>query len=542
MAVPSAKSRWGVIGILSAAQFVMVLDTTVMNVSISQVVEDLDTTVVGLQSAITVYTLVMAAFMLVGGRLGDRWGAKRGFAIGLAVYGVGSLVTAAAPNLGVLLVGWSVIEGLGAVLVIPAIASLIAGTYQGSQRALAYGILGGVGGASAAAGPVIGGWVTTSFTWRVVFVVEGVLVVVLLGLLRLIPATQPKEGKLDVKGAALSAIGLGLAVFGVLRSSQWGWILPSPAVTVAPLGLSPVLWLIVAGGAVLVAFARHQERLAVGGGQPLIDLRMLRVPRMRAGLTTLFGQQVIVAGTFFVLPLYLQTVLGFDALQTGLRVLPLSVGLLVAALGGSLLTARYGPKRVVAVGLGLMLAGELTLLQVIGPELRGAGFAVGMAGVGIGLGLLASQLGNVIMSSVPTERGGEAGGLQGTAQNLGASMGTALIGSILIASLAGSFQQTVARDPELPEPVRIAAIEAADRGVSFITVEQAGDIAADAGVDDAAIETLVTAYSGAQVAALRTALAAISIFALVALVYVRRLSEGRDEETGDRSVASPEPT
>ena len=176
----TTNTGWGVVGLLAAAQFIMVLDTTVMNVSITQVVDDLNTTVVGLQTAITLYTLVMASFMLVGGKLGERWGAKRAFWVGLLIYGTGSFITAVAPNLAVLVIGWSFIEGLGAVLVIPAIAALTAATYQGRQRALAYGILGGVSGASMAAGPLIGGWVSANYTWRYVFAGESLVVLVIL--------------------------------------------------------------------------------------------------------------------------------------------------------------------------------------------------------------------------------------------------------------------------------------------------------------------------------------------------------------------------
>ena len=218
--------RWLPLIILAAAQFVMVLDSSVMNVSISQIVADLDTTVTGVQLAITAYTLVMAAFMLVGAKLGDIWGRDRAFAIGLAVYGLGSLTTALSPNLYVLLFGWSLVEGLGAVLVIPAIAALIAANYEGKERALAYGIIGGVAGAAIAVGPVIGGFVTTYYSWRLVFVGE---VVIVLGILlvrkRMQPSPRPDHPpKLDVVGAALSAAGLGLIVFGILQSSSWGWV------------------------------------------------------------------------------------------------------------------------------------------------------------------------------------------------------------------------------------------------------------------------------------------------------------------------------
>ena len=238
---------------LAAAQFIMVLDTTVMNVSISTVAADLNTTIVGMQTAITLYTLVMAAFMLIGGKIGDRWGAKRAFWVGLIVYGCGSFITGISPNLTILLIGWSLIEGIGAILVIPAIAALTAKTYSGAQRALCYGILGGVAGASMAAGPLIGGYVTATFSWRYVFIGETVIVLIVMLFLKLIPATVARKNKLDLGGAVLSAAGLGAVVFGVLKSSQWGWILPKASVPVvngsplAPLGLSPTLWLIVIG-------------------------------------------------------------------------------------------------------------------------------------------------------------------------------------------------------------------------------------------------------------------------------------------------------
>ncbi len=285
--VPAATTEktagWGVLMMLAAAQFIMVLDTTVMNVSISQVAADLNTTIVGMQTAITLYTLVMAAFMLLGGKLGDRWGAKRGYAVGLLIYGTGSFITALSPNLTVLIGGWSFVEGFGAILVIPAIAALTARTYQGRQRAMAYGILGGVTGISAALGPLIGGWVTTYYSWRLVFAAETVVVLFLMLFLKAIPATSPKGGKLDIPGAALSAAGFGLAVFGILRSSQWGWVTPKPSAPFTLLGLSPVFWLIVAGVVLLGAFARRESAVIAAGGEPLLDIRLLEIGRLRGG-------------------------------------------------------------------------------------------------------------------------------------------------------------------------------------------------------------------------------------------------------------------
>ena len=238
------------IAIFASAQFVMVLDSSVMNVSISQIVKDLDTTIQGVQLAITAYTLVMAALMLAGAKLGDILGRDRTFAIGLAVYGLGSLTTALSPNLTVLLIGWSLIEGLGAALVVPAIVSLIAATYDGKQRALAFGIVGGVAGAAIAAGPLIGGWFTTELSWRYVFAGETLIVIAILFLRRRLQKAPAVEHppKLDVVGVALSTLGLGFAVFGILKSSEWGLIEPRGALTIGgeeitPFGFSAVPFL-----------------------------------------------------------------------------------------------------------------------------------------------------------------------------------------------------------------------------------------------------------------------------------------------------------
>src|SRR3954451_24733928 len=283
----------------------MVLDSSVMNVSISQIVADLDTSIQGVQLAITAYTLVMAAFMLVGAKLGDLWGRDRVFAIGLAVYGLGSLTTALSPNLGVLLFGWSLVEGLGAVLVVPAIAALIVTIYDGKDRAVAYGLIGGAAGIAVAAGPLIGGWVTTTFTWRWVFVGEVVVVAVILLVRKRMFGVQPRvesPPRLDVVGAVLSALGLALVVFAVLKSSSWGWIQStSPPVVagheLAPFGLSLVPFIVLAGLAVLGTFAAWEARCERHGRDALLDLALLRIADMRAGLATLGLQQLVLMGT-----------------------------------------------------------------------------------------------------------------------------------------------------------------------------------------------------------------------------------------------------
>src|SRR5689334_4448059 len=220
--------RWRALIVLGTAQFLMVLDTSVMNVSISQLVEDFDTEVTTIQAVITLYALVMAAFMLIGGRLGDILGRRRLFFLGLVVYGAGSALTALAPTVWVLALGWSVVEGLGAAMVLPAMAALVAESYRGPDRAAAYRALGGLPGAGTAVGPLLGGWVTTYLTWRLVFAGEVVVVLAMLCCHQMIaePARTGTRPRLDGVGAVLSAAGLGLGVLGVLQSSTWGWVSP----------------------------------------------------------------------------------------------------------------------------------------------------------------------------------------------------------------------------------------------------------------------------------------------------------------------------
>lgn len=518
-----------VILILGAAQFIMVLDSTVMNVSISQVVSDLHTTVTGVQTAITAYTLVMAAFMLTGAKLGDLWGRRRVFSIGLVIYGIGSLTTALSPNLTVLMLGWSLVEGLGAVLVIPAIAALTALNYEGRQRALAFGLLGGIAGAGAAAGPLIGGFVTTALTWRVVFASETVVVLLLLLFVKRIQ-DQPSTSKdrLDLVGSGLSAVGLGLTVFGILKISTWGLFRPVGALTIngtkiTPFGFSVVPFLIAAGLCVLIAFARWEKRVVDRGRTPLLAPDLLRVPQMRAGLSTVLSQYLIIAGVFFVLPLYLQLVLGKNALQTGLKILPISVAMMLAALAGPRLAARRSPRVVAEVGLLILFVGIIGVMATIAPSLASVQFAISLALFGGGVGLVISQMGNVVMSSVPESRSSEAGGVQGAAQNLGQSLGTALIGAVLLTSLTTGFQDRVRADSSIPPPVQQQVAQSSEGGLQMASTAQFEQAVKDAGVHGRQADKLVSHYSDAQIDALKKAMLVASFFALIAAWFARAL-------------------
>ena len=518
------------IAIFASAQFVMVLDSSVMNVSISQIVKDLDTTIQGVQLAITAYTLVMAALMLAGAKLGDILGRSRTFALGLAIYGLGSLTTALSPNLTVLLIGWSLIEGLGAALVVPAIVSLIAATYSGRERATAFGIVGGVAGAAIAAGPLIGGWFTTELSWRYVFAGETLIVIAILFLRRRLQKAPAVEHppKLDVVGVALSTLGLGFAVFGILKSSEWGLIEPRGALTIGgeeitPFGFSAVPFLILAGLGFLAAFVMWEERRERKGLDTLLDRSLLKIKQLRAGLSTLAMQQLILLGTFFVLPVYLQVVLGLDAFESGKRLFPMSVSMFIAAMAGPRLAAGFAPKRVAQVGLLALVAASVFLLATIDVELRGTEFALALTLFGIGAGLLLSQLGNVIMSSVEPAKINEAGGLQGTAQNLGASLGTALIGAVLIAALTNGFVSKVEDNPAITQPVRERVTQIAQKGIPIVPVDDVEQAAVDEGVPAEEAKAIADDYGDAQLQGLKRALLAVAIFALLSLWFTRGL-------------------
>ncbi|MFC8680711.1 MFS transporter [Microbacterium ureisolvens] len=513
--------KWFVLILLSVSQFIMVLDSTVMNVSISTVAHDLGTDISGMQAAITFYALTMAAFMLTGGKLGDRWGRSLAFRIGSVVYGIGSLTTALSPNLTVLMFGWSLVEGLGAVLVIPAIAALAAINYEGRARVVAFAVLGAVTGGAAAAGPLIGGLVTTYSSWRYVFVAEAVvmtLVLIVSGRIKDVPGDR--KLRIDLVSVVLSALGLALLVYGILQSKTWGWFVPLDPPVIggqpfAPLGVSPVAYLILLSIVVLWLFVRRQQHLERTGGVPLLKVSLLRIPALRSGLTMFMAQYFAIAALFFVIPVYLQTILGFDALQTGLKILPLSIGLILFSMLGSRLSTVRSAQNIGRIGQLTLGLGVLVVFVAVQPELADWAFAAGMFVVGAGFGLLASQLGNVNMSAVDQSDTSEVGGLQGTFQNLGSSFGTAIVGSVFILLLTSSFTAAVQQSESLPTDIRDQVVAVASKGAPIISQDQAEQILQDAGADDESAAEIAQLYADTQVESLRQSL--FLVFALTVL-------------------------
>lgn len=534
-------AKWGVLGVLGAAQFLMVLDQAVMNVAISQLVDDFDTTVTTIQVVIALYALVMAGLMLTGGKLGDLLGRRRAFGIGLCVYGAGSALTAASWSVPSLMLGWSVLEGIGAALVMPAMVALVASNFRGGDRALAYGVLGGVAGAGIAVGPILGGWATTELSWRVVFAGE---VVVALGILvgtRLLrePQRPARAPRLDWIGGALSAAGLGIAVLGVLQASNWGWLLPKDAAPFEPFGLSPTPFAIAAGCLILAGFASWERRRERRGEDPLVHLSLLSLSPLRGGLSMLLAQNLVLMGVFFTVPLFLQIVQGLDALETGVRMLPASAGLFISALAGSALAKRFPARTLVRCGLLVVLVAVLLLLDTIEPELDNAAFLVAMGVLGVGMGLIVSQLGNVVQSAVEDRDRSEAGGLQFTAQQLGSSLGTALLGAIVITGLITAFNANVASSPTISPAVKQQVSTNVSAGASFVEADQVRSAAEAAGVGPEATEELVSHYEDAQLSALKVAFLGAALLVVASLFATRHLPARRFDELRADAGSTP---
>ncbi len=502
---------------LASGQFLMTLDSSVMNVSIATVAKDVGTTVTGIQTAVTFYTLVMASFMITGGRLGQILGRKRAFVIGCVIYGCGSFITALAGNLATLMFGWSFLEGVGAALIMPAIVALVASNFVRDQRPRAYGLVASAGAIAVAAGPLIGGLLTTYLSWRWVFAGEVLVVFVILILTRQMVDTPPTAGtRLDLVGTALSALGLGLVVYGILRSGSWGFVQPK---TGAPswLGLSPVSWLILAGGIVLRLFLWWQTHRLARGDAVLIDPAMLRNRILRGGLISFFFQYFLQTGLFFAVPLFLSVALGLSAVATGIRLLPLSSTLLLAAAGIPRVFPDASPRRVVQAGFLALFAGIVIMVAALD---AGAGAEIvtwPMLLAGLGIGALASQLGSVTVSSVPDEHSGEVGGVQNTVTNLGASIGTALSGAVLISSLTASFLSGVQHNPAVPADLSSKAQVELAGGIPFISDEDLKIALDGAGVPPHTAEAIVEQNATARIDGLRTSLSLLAAIALIAL-------------------------
>jgi EmrB/QacA subfamily drug resistance transporter len=425
--------------LLAMAMFVLVVDTSLMNVSISAVVEDLDTTVSGVQSAIALEALVSAAFILIGGKVGDLFGRKRAYMLGLLGYAVGAVAMTLAQNLTAIIVFWALIGGLGASLLLPAMQSLIHGNFEGTVRTKVYALVGAAAAIAAAVGPLLGGVITTFLSWRVGFLLEAVIIAVVLSGLRLVhdvPYTGPRH--VDVVGSLLSVVGMGGIVLSILVWQEGG----------ESVGGLLVVGLVAMGA--LVWWLRRRKR---SGRPTLLDPELFASPHFRLGVSEQLLQQIALGGTMIVLPIYLQMVLEYDALGAGVSIAPLSLSMFGIALLAGKRAGRRRPATIVRAGFALLTAGLVILLPLVPRADSGWYLLVPLLVAGSGLGLLVSQLNNYTLSPVSDERVSEAAGVNSAAGSFGLSFGLAFAGAIMLAALAITFT-TRAENSEVLSPAQ----------------------------------------------------------------------------------------
>jgi EmrB/QacA subfamily drug resistance transporter len=451
--------------LLAMAMFVLVVDTSLMNVSIAAVVEDLDTTVSGVQGAIALEALVSASFILIGSKVGDLIGRKRAFVVGLLAYAIGGLAMALAQGLTAIIVFWAIIGGLGASLLLPAMQSLIHGNFEGAAQKKAYALVGAAAAIAAAVGPLIGGFLTTALSWRIGFLGEVVVIAVVLSGLRLIrdvPYTGPRT--VDVVGAVLSALGMGGVVIGILVWQEGG---------------EYVGVLIASGLVALGSLALWLTRRKRGGKPTLLDPGLFKHDLFRLGFSSQLLQNVALGGAMIALPIFLQMVLEYSALATGLTLAPLSLTMFATALVAGKRAANRRPASVIRAGWVLLTIGYLLLEPIVPRADSGWALAVPLAIAGCGLGLLVSQLNNYTLSPISDERVSEAAGVNSAAGSFGLSFGLAFAGAIMLATLSIVFTQKAQDSAVLPAAAQEQVAQALEDDAQVLSNTQLEEQLAD---------------------------------------------------------------
>jgi EmrB/QacA subfamily drug resistance transporter len=438
---------WLVLAAVTAAGVVVTLDTTILNVAVPTIRRDLHTDLASLQWVLAGYSLTLGSLMVIGGKVGDMFGARRALALGAVVFAAGSLVASAATSVWTLVLGEAVIEGIGASLLFPASLATVSTVFSGPDRAKAFGITGGAAGAAAAFGPVVGGWLTTDYSWRWGFRINVVVapLAALIALTVLPRVAKPlHRSRLDIPGALTAAAALFLLVFGITEGATYGWWTPTRAFTIggttmwptsAPLSVAAAAFMLAVISAFL--FVAIERRTGRAGDEPLVALGDFRLPAFRFGLTTSLASVMAQAGCMFVLAVFLQATHQLSAARTGVWLLPVGLSVLVGANVGGAIASRVGARTLIRTGIAVQAVGVGAAALVISPDVAFGTLAPTLALFGLGAGLGMSQLWNVTLSAVPPERSGSASGVTTTNNSIAAALGVAVLGTVLRAVSAG---------------------------------------------------------------------------------------------------------
>ena len=444
--------------LLAAAMFVLVVDTSLMNVSISAVVRDLGTTVSGVQSAIALEALVSAAFILIGGKVGDLIGRKRAYVLGLLGYAVGALAMALAQSLTAVIIFWAVVGGIGASLLLPAMQSLIHGNFEGAAQKQVYALVGAAAAIAAAVGPLLGGFITTYLSWRVGFVLEVVIIAVVLSCIKLVrdvPYTGPRT--IDLVGALLSVMGMGGLVLGILAWQEGG---------------ESVAALLATGVIAMGALAYWLVRRKRAGKPTLIDPDLFSSKLFRFGISQQMLQQIALGGAMIALPIFLQMVLEYNAMQAGLSLAPLSLSMFAVALLAGKKAGKRRPASIIRLGFVLLMVGIAVLVPIVPRAEFGWALIVPLLIAGSGLGLLVSQLNNYTLSPISDERVSEAASVNSAAGSFGLSFGLAFAGAIMLATLSFSFTNLAQASTVLPAAEKQQVAQVLEENAQLMTNTQ----------------------------------------------------------------------
>lgn len=459
--------KWGGLVILGLALSVIIIDTTLLNVSLKPIILDLDTNLENMQWVITIYSLILGGFTILGGRLGDLYGRKKMFILGSIIFALGAFIASISGSVQEMIIGESIIEGIGAALMLPATASLLISNYHGRDRAIAFGVWGGLAAASTAIGPVLGGWLTTNYSWRWGFRINIVVVLILLCGTFLIKEGKRQSGKptVDFIGVIISSLGLLAIVFAFLETSTYGWFIAKAPLTVLghslDLGRMSVTPLFLIAGLLLLALFIWWEYLVGKKGKTqLVSLDLFKNKQFVVGslvAAILFLSQ---SGIIFALPVFLQAVKNYDALVTGLALLPMSATLLISAPLSAYISKWISSKRLVQVGMLFAIGGFGLLRHMLTVNSTFWDLAPGFMLFGAGMGFIMAQVSNLTLSAVTEEESGEAAGVNNTIRQVGACLGSAIIGSILISSLSSNVILGVQKSNVIPVDIKPGIIKA----------------------------------------------------------------------------------
>jgi EmrB/QacA subfamily drug resistance transporter len=464
--------QWLGLLVLGLGLAIVIIDGTIVNVALPAISRDFGAGLRELQWVNSIYSLVYAALIVTFGRIGDQFGRRLMFVLGVGVFLAGSALSGAASSVG-MLIGARALQGLGAAMTSPSTLSIISGTFTGRMRGVAFGVWGAIAGAAAALGPLLGGWLTTAATWRWAFYINVPIgIVAVVGALLLVDESKAggKRAGTDVLGIVLISLGVGALVLGLIEGQTYGWLFPRNGFAVAgwtwpAAGISVSLAAFIVTALALVGFVLWEMRMQGKGREPLFDLSLLGFRSFRFGLITVSIVALGEFGVIFVLSLFLQGVLGFTALATGLTFLPFAVLTLFVAPSAGLLTARFGPKWVVTAGMVIEAVFIFVLSRVLGPATTQTTLILVLLGYGVGVGLAIAQLTNVVLSEVPPQRLGAASGANNTLRQVGSALGIAVIGAVLAATLSTSAKTRLAAETEVPDFVKTLIAKSLDEGV-----------------------------------------------------------------------------